>query len=336
MFAIAIRAKLAACALALVLAGGASAPSDAQQVVKLRLSNQLPPNSAVSKGLESWKEQVESGSKGAIKVELYHSSQLYKDTEVLAAVQKGSVDMGLVVAGQAVAYDPHFAVFDLPALFQSYDQAIKALEGELGKELGARLDKLGVVPVFWAQQGFAEMATTKRPLNGPADFKGLKLRVHSKELARMVQLLGAAPTTISAAEVSTALTQGTVDGLSTSISSYEARKWHEGAPNVTSSKLGLVALAIVINKDVWNKMPADLKAVVTSASKATAASINENVVKAEQDTLERLRKAGVTITQFEPAAQAEFNAKTQPMYEEFYKAAGTRGRELVSYIRSIK
>jgi C4-dicarboxylate-binding protein DctP len=336
MFASATYPRLAVYAIVGVLAAVMCPPCSAQDMIKLRLSNQLPPSAAISKGLESWKALVETGTKGRVIVELYHSSQLYKDTEITAAVQRASVDMGLVVAGQFVAYDPHFSVFDLPGLFRSYDQAVKTLSGDLGRDLGARLDKLGVVPMFWAQQGFAEIATNKRPLLSPADFKGLKLRVHSRELARMSQLLGAAPTTISAAEVSTALTQGTVDGLSTSLSSYEARKWYEGAPFVTSSKFGLVVMVIVANKRVWSKLPADVKDVMSSASEATAASINAEVVKVERDTFERLRKVGVKVTEFDAAAQADFLAKTQPMYEEFYQAAGEGGRKVVSYIRSLQ
>lgn len=322
---------------ALAAAGiGFAAPADAQQPLRLRVSNQLPPSSAMSKGLELWKQKVEAGSSGAIRVEVYHSSQLYKDNEVVPAVQRKSVEVGLVVAGQFSAYDPHFAVFDLPGLFTSYDQAIRALDGELGKTLSARLNKLGVQPLYWAQQGFVEIATTKRPLNAPADFKGLKLRVHSKELARMAQLVGAAPTTIAASEVSTALTQGTVDGLTTSISSYDARKWFEGAPNVTASRFGLIAMVVVINHELWKALPESQKSILQAASGTAAAYSTQTVVAEESDTVERLRKTGVKVTQFDAAGRADFLKRTQPMYDEFYRATGDSGRSLVKYVGALK
>jgi C4-dicarboxylate-binding protein DctP len=324
-----IAAALAAAGLA--LAGAADAQS-----LRLRISNQLPPSSPMSKGLEQWKQKVESGSNGAIRVEVYHSSQLYKDNEVVAAVQKKSVEMGLVVAGQFSAYDPAFAIFDLPGLFTSYDQAIQALDGELGSALATRLNRLDVQPMYWAQQGFVEIATTKQPLRSPADFKNLKLRVHSRELARMAQLVGAAPTTIAASEVSTALTQGTIDGLTTSISSFYSRKWFEGAPNVTASRFGLIAIVIVMNNDLWNGLSASQKALLQGASKSVAEYSTKAVIAAEDDILAHLAKAGVKVTQFDAAGRADFLKRTQPMYDEFYRSAGDSGRRLVKYVQGLK
>jgi len=321
---------------AVILAAGLACASGAQAQQRLRISNQLPPSSPMSKGLELWKQKVESGTSGAVRVELYHSSQLYKDNEVVPAVQRKNVEMGLVVAGQFSAYDPHFAIFDLPGLFTSYEQAIRAIDGELGRTLTARLNKLGVQPMYWAQQGFVEIGTLKRPLNGPADFKGLKLRVHSKELARMAQLLGAAPTTIAASEVSTALTQGTIDGLTTSISSYDARKWFEGAPNITSSRFGLIAMVIVMNQDLWKGLPQNVKAALQGASQSAGAYSTQTVVGEESEIIERLRKSGVKVTQFDAAARAEFLKRTQPMYDEFYKATGDAGRSLVKYVGAAR
>lgn len=328
--------RSAAAAMAATVFFSAATPSQAQQPLRLRLSNQLPPSSAMSKGLELWKQKVENGSQGSVKVELYHSSQLYKDNEVVPAVQKKSVEMGLAIAGQFSAYDPNFAIFDLPGLFTTYDQAIKALEGELGRALSARLNKLGVQPLYWAQQGYVEIATTRRPINSPADFNGLKLRVHSKELARMAQLLGAAPTTIAASEVSTALSQGTVDGLTTSISSYHARKWFEGAPNITTSRFGLIAIVIIMNHDLWNSLPANVKTTLAQASQTAAAYSTQTVLQEESEIIEGLRKSGVKVTQFDAASRADFTRRTQPMYEEFYRGAGNTGRDIVKYVRGLK
>jgi C4-dicarboxylate-binding protein DctP len=315
---------------------GAASPSQAQQPLRLRVSNQLPPSSQMSKGLELWKQKVEAASQGAIKVELYHSSQLYKDNEVVPAVQKKSVEMGLAIAGQFAAYDPNFAIFDLPGLFTSYDQAIRAIDGDLGRLLTERMAKLGVYPLYWAQQGYVEIATTKRPINSPADFKGLKLRVHSKELARMAQLLGASPTTIAASEVSTALSQGTVDGITTSVSSYYARKWFEGAPHITTSRFGLIAVAIIMNNELWNSLPAATKSTLLKASQTSAAYSTQSVLQEESEVIDRVRKSGVKVTQFDAAGRADFAKRTEPMYEEFYRTAGSTGRDMVKYVRSLK
>ena len=321
-----------------VLAGVALAasPAHSQTPMRIRITNQLPPSSPMSKGLELWKEKVEKGSQGRIRVELYPSSQLYKDNEVVPAVQKKNIEAGLVVAGQFSAFDPMFAIFDLPGVFTSYPQVIRALDGQLGEVLATRLAKLGVHPLYWAQQGFVEIATVRKPISTPSDLKGLKLRVHSRELARMAQLNGAAPATIAASEVSTALSQGTVDGITTSISSYEARKWFEAAPNVTNSKFGVVAIVIIINQELWNGLPPDLKAVLTEASRTSSAYSTHRVLQEEGEIYSRLSKAGVKVTQFDARSRAEFEAKTRPMYDEFFKLVGNDGRAMVKYVNGLR
>lgn len=308
----------------------------AQETIRLRITSQLPAAAPLSRGLELWKQRMEQAGKGRVKVETYHNSQLYKDAEAFPAVQSKSIEMGLVVSGQFSAYDPVFGIFDLPGLFQSYDQAVRAANGNVGKVLTERLHKLGVHPLYWPQQGFVEIATTRRPLQSPADFRGLKLRTHSKELARMAQLLGAAPTVIAAAEVSTALSRGTVDGITTSISSFHSRKWYESAPNVTTSHFGLVALVIVINKAVWDGLPPDIRAAAIEAARAADQYSTENVIKEEQEIIANLRKANVQVTQFGDKAREDFTRIAAPMYDEYFKAAGPAGKELVDYVRSLK
>lgn len=327
---------------ALALAGliGLGAVSDhpalAQDAITWRISNQLPASSPLSKGLEQWKSSVEAAGKGRIKVETYHNSQLYKDSEVMPAIQSGSVEMGLVIVGQMAAYDPIFGIYDLPGLIHSYEQTAKAIKGDLGKVFSERLDKLGVRPIYWPVQGFVEIATVNRDLKGPADFKGLKLRTHSKELARMAQLLGAAPTVIAPSEVSTALSRKTIDGLTATISSYFQRKWSEAAPHATQSRFGLVGVGILVNKAAYDKLPAEIRAAMEAASVEVEARSIDDTKKEEDDVIAKLKAQGVKLTAFDAAARAEFVRVTAPMYDEYFKAAGPAGKTLVEYLRNLK
>lgn len=321
--------------LAVTLVTGLAVPCAAQEI-KLRISNQLPATQPVSKGLELWKTKMEEAGRGRVRVEVYHNSQLYKDKDVFPAVQAGSVEAGFVIAGQFSAYDQIFDLFDLPLLFPSYDVAVRSLHGDLGRALGERLAKFGVVPLYWPQQGFIEYATTKKPLATAADFKGLKIRAATKGQARMVQLLGSAPTVIAASEVYTALTRGTIDGLSTSLASYYTRKWYEGAPHGTLARFGLIGAVVIINKGVWDRLPADLKTAAQEAARAAEALSNDGIINGQSEFVDALRKHNVQLVEWTPAARGELVELTKPMYEEFYKAVGQPGRDMVQYVRSLK
>ena len=306
-----------------------------QEPIKWRISSQLPATSPVSRGLELWKQRVEAAGSGRIKVETYHNSQLYKDSEVFPAVQSGSVEMGLVIVAQLSAYDPIFGIYDLPGLFQSYEQAAKSVKGEFGRVFTERLDKLGVQPVYWPLQGFVEIATINRDLKTVADFKGLKLRTHSKELARMAQLLGAAPTVIAPSEVSTALSRNTIDGLTATLSSYYQRKWSETAPRATLSHFGLVGVAIVANKAAWLRLPPEIKAAAQAAAAEAESRSIDDTRKEEEEVIAKLKAQNVVLTTFDAAARGEFLRVTAPMYDEFYKAVGPTGKTLVEFVQTV-
>jgi C4-dicarboxylate-binding protein DctP len=83
----------------------------------------------------------------------------------------------------------------------------------------------------------------------------------------MFQLLSASPTVIAASEVSTAASRGTIDGFSTSLSSYFARKWFESSPYLNHSGFGVIGTVVIINQDLWDKFPDDVKSAMESASK---------------------------------------------------------------------
>jgi tripartite ATP-independent transporter DctP family solute receptor len=320
-------AVAAAFASALIL--DINQPAHAQTPTLLRISNQLPATAAVTKGLELWKSRLEAATGGRFKVEIYNNSQLYKDNEVFPAVQGGQIDMGLVISAQFTAYDPVFAIFDLPGLFKTYDQATAALHGKTGAMLAEHLHKLGVHPLYWPQQGFSAIATSKTALNTPADFKRLKLRAHSKDLARMFQLLGASPTVIAASEVSTAISRGTVDGFSTSLSSYYARKWFEGSPYINNSGFGLIGAVVIINKDLWDKFPDDVKAAMEQASKEAEGFSTRSIIGEEEALLKDLAQKGIRATTFDSQSAKDFAKIIRPMYDEYLAGAGSDGKILL-------
>jgi C4-dicarboxylate-binding protein DctP len=308
---------------------GMEGRAHAQAPTLLRISNQLPATAAVTKGLELWKSKVEAATGGQLKVEIYNNSQLYKDNEVFPAVQGHQIDMGLIVSAQFTAYDPVFAIFDLPGLFKTYDQATTALHGKTGAILAEHLHKLGVHPLYWPQQGFSAIATSKTQLKTPADFKRLKLRAHSKDLARMFQLLGASPTVIAASEVSTAASRGTIDGLSTSLSSYYARKWFEASPFINNSGFGLIGTVVIINKDLWDKLPDDIRSAMDNASREAEEFSTRSIISEEEALLKDLAQKGVHATTFDSQSAKDFAKIIRPMYDEYLASAGSDGKILL-------
>ena len=104
--------------------------ASAQQPIVIKFSHVVTPDTPKGKAAEYFKKLAEERTKGKVKVEVYPNSQLYKDKEEVEALQLGSVQM---LAPSLAKFGPlgarEFEVFDLPYLFDSYEQLHKVTAG---------------------------------------------------------------------------------------------------------------------------------------------------------------------------------------------------------------
>jgi C4-dicarboxylate-binding protein DctP len=149
---------------------------------------------AKGKGAEFFKQKAEELTKGRVKVEVYPNSTLYKDKEELEALQLGAVQM---LAPSLAKFGPlgvkEFELFDLPFIFDNYEELHKVTTGPVGKSLLKKLEAKGILGLAYWDNGFKVMSANK-PLRMPEDFKGLKMRIQSSNvLDAQMRALGALP-----------------------------------------------------------------------------------------------------------------------------------------------
>lgn len=109
---------------------------------------------------------------------------------------------------------------------------------------------------------------SKKPIRALADFQGLKIRVHSVALSKLVAGLGGEPLTIAFAEVYTAMERGTVDAAFTGTKPGYDQRWYE----VTKYLVGPISMrphvAFAINRSVWKKLPKDIRTILQEEAEA--------------------------------------------------------------------
>src|SRR6202171_4634572 len=164
-------------ALAACIAIACTGTVAAQQPIVIKFSHVVALDTPKGKGAEQFKKLAEERTKGRVKVEVYPNSQLYKDGEEMEALQLGSVQM---LAPSVSKFGPlgvrEFEVFDLPFMFDNYDDLHKVTEGAVGKQLFKKLESKGIVGLSYWDNGFKDMSATKR-VHKPEDMKGLKMRI---------------------------------------------------------------------------------------------------------------------------------------------------------------
>src|SRR5438477_1098016 len=116
----------------------------AQQPTIIKFSHVVAVNTPKGKGAEYFKKLAEERTNGRVKVEVYPNSALFKDGEEMEALQLGSVQM---LAPSVSKFGPlgvrEFEVFDLPYMFDIYDDLQKVCDGSVGKMLFKKLESKG-------------------------------------------------------------------------------------------------------------------------------------------------------------------------------------------------
>jgi C4-dicarboxylate-binding protein DctP len=267
----------------------------AQAPIVIKFSHVVAQSTPKGKGAEKFKQLAEERTKGRVKVEVYANSTLYKDNEEVDALQLGAVQM---LAPSLAKFGPlgarEFEVFDLPYLFDNYEELHKVTRGPVGAALLKKLDAKGIVGLAYWDNGFMDMSANK-PLRKPEDFRGLKMRIQSsKVLDAQMRALGASPQVMAFSEVYQALQTGVVDGTENPPSNFYTQKMHEVQKYLTLSNHHYLAYAVIVNKKFWDGLPADIRKTLEGAM-ADATTYADDIAKKEnEDALEAVRKSGRT------------------------------------------
>ncbi|HZZ92276.1 MAG TPA: TRAP transporter substrate-binding protein [Usitatibacter sp.] len=323
-----LRRQFLAAALAAALP---LAPAFAQSPIVIKFSHVVAENTPKGKAALKFKELAESRTKGKVKVEVYPNSTLYKDNEEINALTLGSVQM---LAPSLAKFGPlgvrEFEVFDLPYLFDSYDELHKVTEGPVGKQMFQKLESKGIIGLAYWDNGFKDMSAN-RPLQKVSDFRGLKMRIQSsKVLDEQMRALGAIPQVMAFSEVYQALQTGVVDGTENPPSNLYTQKMYEVQKYLTLSNHGYLGYAVIVNKKFWDALPADVRKALDGAMADATKYANDIAKKENDDALEAVRKSGkTTIQELSPDAKREWKKVLIKVHKE---AEGRVGKDTIQSI----
>ncbi|HEX7271826.1 MAG TPA: TRAP transporter substrate-binding protein [Casimicrobiaceae bacterium] len=307
--------------LVALLAGAAVAlagPAAAQQPIVIKFSHVVAVDTPKGKGAEYFKKLAEERTKGRVKVEVYPNSSLFKDGEEMEALQLGSVQM---LAPSVAKFGPlgvrEFEVFDLPYIFDNFDELHKVTEGAVGKLLFQKLESKGITGLAYWDNGFKDFSAN-RSIKVPADYKGLKMRIQSsKVLGDEIKALGGIPQVMAFSEVYQALQTGVVDGTENPPSNFYTQKMNEVQKYFALTEHGVIEYAVIVNKKFWDGLPADIRTTLDGAMKDATKYANDIAKKENDDALEAVRKSGKTeIITLTAAEKTQMKKALVPVHKE--------------------
>ena len=280
---------------------------------KVNIGIVTAPNFVHTIAATKFKEELDKAMPGKYEVIIHHSAALGSETQVLQQLQLGTVQMTVCTTGPVEAFVPEIKALEMPFLFSSYEASDKVLDGPIGQDLLKRFEKAGLVGMHFLDNGFRNVTNSKRPVNGPDDLKGMKIRtMESPTHLAIWRALGANPTPM-AWPITTQLQQGVLDGQENPISVISAGKLNEaGQKYLALTRHVYSALVFAGSKAFMDKLPAADRKAFMDAARTASFTGRRYVRENEASQLAALKAAGMQVV--ENPDLAAFRAKTEPIY----------------------
>ncbi|MEC5384670.1 TRAP transporter substrate-binding protein [Uliginosibacterium sp. H3] len=296
----------------------ATVPASAQQPIVIKFSHVVAKDTPKGLAADYFAKLVAEKTGGKVKVEVYPNSQLYKDGEEMEALQLGSVQM---LAPSLAKFGPlgvpDFEAFDLPFIFDNYEELHKITYGPIGSALFKKLEPKGIVGLAYWDNGFKDFSANKQ-LRVPADFKGLKMRIQSsKVLDSEMRALGVNPQVMAFSEVYQALSTGVVDGTENPPSNFYTQKMHEVQKFMLRSQHGYLGYAVIVNKRFWDGLPGDIRKTLGECMVEATTYANKIALQKNDEDVEAVKKsAKTTIIVPNAAERLEMKKALAPVHKQ--------------------
>ncbi|MBT9582057.1 TRAP transporter substrate-binding protein [bacterium] len=311
----------------------------APQVSDQRALNLLFVDSAASsfdQAAESIHRQLSAATRGRVGLTI-HPSGLFQgkkldEMSIIEQVRKGQAQMGLVTCSPLTNFSPAFEVFDLPFLFQTFEQADRVLEGPIGDKLLKSLETQDLVGLGTMEVGFRVFSSSV-PLPTLADFRGKRVRVMQSSTAiQMARQLGCEAVPAPVDKIYQMGKEGYIDAADRTYPTYWDFKLYEVQRYITESRHSYTMKVLIMNKEAYQGLDEETRQSLRKIVKTVEVEQRKQQRLDDQRVKQECRKQGIQIYELGPGETAHFVEACQPLYDEYQKL---RGSELVDAIRAF-
>ncbi len=298
----------------------AAAPAAAAGKIELKLAHYAAESHPAHLAAKMFADGVSAGTGGQVTVSIFPNSALGNSQEILEQTRLGAVDLALPTEAALAKYVKKFDLVGAPFAFPDYAAADRLLDGPFATWAAPDLEAAGLVPLYRWEWGFRTYTTSTRPIQSPADFKGLKIRTPPDFVNQAtVEALGGTAQTIAFSELTMALKQGVVDGQETPIGVIYSNKLYETQKYLSILNYTYASMNLVFNKAAFARLTPDQQKVVRAEARKAGDFMRKTVREDEARQIAEMQKLGMTVARPDTAP---FKTATAPVYEKLKAKVG--------------
>lgn len=303
--------------------------------VKLTYSNFFPPTHIQSKLAESWCKEVEKRTGGKVKVDYFPGQTLTKAKQTYDGTVEGLSDLGFSVLAYTRGRFPVMSAVDLPLGYSSGKAATQIVNLVYNKFQPKEFNDVKVM--YLHAHGPGLIHTKGKAVQKMEDMKGLKFRGHGTS-ALVVKALGGTPVPKPMPETYEMLQKGVVEGA---VYPFEANKgWKLGEvtdyATAAFSAAYTTSFFVVMNKDKWRSLPADVQKTIEEINVEWAAKHGEAWDTSDMAGIKYFLNQGGQIIGVDAKEQARWKKAVAPIVDEYVVKAKKKGignaQEIVDFI----
>ena len=280
-----------------------------------------------------WIGEVDKATQGRVKITPHFAGALVPLNETMKAVRDGSVPAGLTAAAAITGQIPAFAYLEaiggMPADYGAFVEAINALR----PVLEAEYRKQGV-EYLWSQgSGGLIVVCRDRHLKTPEDWKNRKVRTAGRWQAEQLRAMGVSPVATDPAEQYIALQNRTIDcALSVNVLA-SALKLHDVAPRITQLRMPVNLSSYIINKSVYDKIPAEDRGVMRKLAIEADKRSAEHLAKVERDAIAQMKSQKADIYSLSDQELKALRSGIAPSFAKMDAEGGDTGKSIGSILK---
>lgn len=309
-------------------------PAAGQPAVKLTYSIFFPPAHIQCKTAMDWAAEVEKRSQGRIKITIHPGGALTPAPQCYDGVVNGISDLGMSCFAYSRGRFPLVEGLDLPLGYPDGKTATRVANELIAKHQPAELNNVHLLYVHAHGPG---ILATKKPVQKMEDLKGMKVRATGLS-SKIVECLGGTPVAMAQGDTYESLQKGVVDATLCPVETLKGWKQGEVIQYVVdSSAIGYTtAMFVVMNKDKWNKLPADLQQVLTDVSREWIPKHGAAWDQADQEGREFVKQLKKELVTLPPAEQQRWQAAVKPILDDYVKKAAEKNLPGAAFLADLQ
>jgi TRAP-type C4-dicarboxylate transport system substrate-binding protein len=313
---------------ALILAAPSCLAGPAPAVpVKIRWVLAHQPLDVFRRAAEVFQKEVAEKSGHRLEVEVltvteysakYNEGKLLDPSKIIEMVQKNKIEMSQMYTTALGSLSRDMYALDMPFLFRDHEHASKVLDGEIGSQLLAGLDKSHLRGLAFTYSGGYRIIPANKAIHTVEDFKGMSIRTAPSPVAEdVITALGAHPVPMDLESIDQATKSGKIQGAESTFIRVYGMHQNKTFNVINDTRHSLFLTTIILSPQLWEKLDPSMQTVVKNAAEEAAKVERKESIADVETTKLKCEHDGLKVVELSATEQGRFKTAMNVVYDKY-------------------